>query len=262
MHFFVYFLLGSTQHAITSNIKLPGLNLASVSKRCICEEGGVFFEFWGLILPTKMIICLLQPWFFAIINAGCVFQGYKCYQVGLELMSMKSCAAFSTVAAWPTSWPLTEHHLADVSHVELCVTLAVVWWQMQKGSEKAKWKIPNEDCCWEIEVVALAPALVVCGERWSVLAMLCPSTALYALKKCIFYGCSAYCQFELLSENMFKLSCCAGITFLSLCAFPVLLLFSPGKFHSCGLSPSRYLAVPSQMLTSLKRLVVRTSHAP
>lgn len=100
-----------------------------------------FFECWGLILPIKMIICVLQP---CIINAECVFQEYKCYQVGLELTSMKSCASFSTVAVWPTSWLLIEHHLADVSHVELCVTVAVVWWQMQKDDEKAKQKIPNE----------------------------------------------------------------------------------------------------------------------
>lgn len=125
-------------------LSCQGLTWLVSAKGVFVKKAVYFFEFWGSILPSKMIICLLQPWFFAIINAGCVFQGYRCYQVGLELTSMKSCAAFSTVAAWPTSWPLTEHHLADVSHVELCVTLAVVWWQMQKGNEKAKWKIPNE----------------------------------------------------------------------------------------------------------------------
>lgn len=87
---------------------------------------------------------------------------------------------------------------------------------MKKQNRKSQMR----HCCWEIEVVALAPALVVCGERWSVLAMLCPSMALYALKKCIFYGCSAYCQLELLGEKMFKLSCCAGIAFFKLMHFP------------------------------------------
>lgn len=142
-----------------------------------------------------------------------VFQEYRCDQVGLELASMKCWASFSTVAAWPTSWPLIEHHLADVSHVELCVTLAVIWWQIGKTMKKQTGQSQTRYCCWEIEVMALAPALVVRGERWSVLAKLCPRMALYALKECIFYVCSAYCQLELLSENMFKLSCCVGIAF-------------------------------------------------
>lgn len=120
-------------------------------------------------LTIKMTIFLLELWFFAIINARCwdVFQEYK--DVGLELMSIKchalrvrlhcrqrcDCSACrdtpSTSAKGPVLWPfcqpparlsfLDECHPAspaDASHLH--VALAVAWWQMQTGSEKAKWK--------------------------------------------------------------------------------------------------------------------------
>lgn len=250
-------LLGSIQHAIPLNLKLLGLNLASVSKWYICEVGGVFFERRGFTLPINMMICLLQPWFFAVINAECI-SGIQMWpgwiRVGVHEMLgfFLYCGSLANLLAidWASfSWCVPRWTLCySGSHM-------VANW---KDNEKANWTVPNKvlllgdwgdgsctsPCRTWGKVECFGQALSkdgsLCSEEMHFLCVQCLLSAWIAQWK--------HVQALLLCRNCF----------LRLCTFPVLLLFSPAKFHSCGLSPSRYLAVPSQMLTSLKWLIIRT----